>query len=73
MINNYYDMVNGLFGIQTLKLEIQNGRMNGEVKKEKWRLITRKDRSRRYGEKGNKYKSLGLTHYSSAKEKNILF
>lgn len=47
-INNHYDKVNGLFGIQTFKLEIQSGRMDGEVKKDKWRLITKKDRSRRY-------------------------
>ena len=47
-INNHYDKINGLFGTQTLKLEIQSGRMDGEVKKEKWRLITKKDRSRRY-------------------------
>ena len=48
MINNHYDKINGLYGIQTLKLEIQSGRLDGEVKKEKWRLITKKDRSRRY-------------------------
>ncbi|MBQ7326392.1 MAG: hypothetical protein IJW93_02820 [Clostridia bacterium] len=47
-INNHYDKVNGMFGIQTMKLEVQSGRLDGEVKKEKWRLITKKDRSRRY-------------------------
>ena len=47
-INNHYDKVNGLFGTQTLSLEIQSGRLDGEVKKEKWRLIMKKDRSRRY-------------------------
>ena len=47
-INNHYDKVNGLFGMQTLKLEIQSGRMDGEVKSEKWRLIMKKDRARRY-------------------------
>ena len=47
-INNHYDKVEGLFGTQTLKLEMQSGRMDGEVKKEKWRLIMKKDRSRRY-------------------------
>ncbi len=47
-INNHYDKVNGLFGTQTLTLEIQSGRMDGEVKKDKWRLIMKKDRSRRY-------------------------
>ena len=48
MINNHYDKINGLLGTQTLSLEIQSGRMDGEVKKEKWRLIMKKDRSRRY-------------------------
>ena len=47
-INNHYDKVEGQFGLQTLKLEIQSGRLDGNVKKEKWRLIMKKDRSRRY-------------------------
>ncbi len=47
-ISNHYDRINGMFGIQTMKLEVQSGRLDGEVKKEKWRLITKKDRSRRY-------------------------
>ena len=47
-INNYYDKVHGQFGTQTLKLEIQSGRMDGQIKKDKWRLIMKKDRSRRY-------------------------
>ena len=48
MINHHYDKINGLFGAQTLKLEIQSGRMDGQIKKEKWRLLMKKDRSRRY-------------------------
>lgn len=47
-VNNYYDKVEGQFGLQILKLEIQSGRLDGNVKKEKWRLIMKKDRSRRY-------------------------
>ena len=47
-INNHYDKVEGLFGTQTLTLEAQSGRLDGKVKKEKWRFITKKDRSRRY-------------------------
>lgn len=47
-INNHYDKIHGLFGTQTLTVEIQSGRLDGEVKKEKWRLIMKKDRSRRY-------------------------
>lgn len=47
-MNNHYDKINGLLGMQTLSLEIQSGRLDGEVKTEKWRLIMKKDRSRRY-------------------------
>ena len=47
-INNHYDKVNGLFGMQTFTLEIQSGRMDGEVKKDKWRILSKKDYSRRY-------------------------
>ena len=48
IINHHYDRVQGLFGTQTLKLQIQSGRMDGEAKEDKWRLIMKKDRSRRY-------------------------
>lgn len=48
ILSNHYDKINGLFGTQMLTLEIQSGRMDGEVKKDKWRLIMKKDRSRRY-------------------------
>ena len=47
-INNYYSKQNGLFGMQTLNLEIQSGTLEGEVKTDKWRLLTKKDRSNRY-------------------------
>ena len=47
-MNNHYDKIHGLFGTQTLTVEIQSGRMDGEVKTDKWRLIMKKDRSRRY-------------------------
>lgn len=49
-INNHYDKINGLFGVQTLDLEIESGTLEngGEIKHDKWRIITKKDRSRRY-------------------------
>lgn len=47
-INNHYDKVNGLFGAFELKLELQSGRLDGEVKTDKWRILTKKDRSKRY-------------------------
>ena len=34
--------------MQTLELEIQSGTLEGAPKKEKWRLLTKKDRSKRY-------------------------
>ena len=47
-INNHYDKINGLFGKQTLNLELQDGKMEGNVIKEKWRILTKKDRAKRY-------------------------
>lgn len=49
-ISNHYDKINGLFGIQTLELEMESGTLDdgGKIKHDKWRIITKKDRSRRY-------------------------
>lgn len=47
-ISNHYDKIVGLFGMQTLTLELQSGTLEGETKKDKWRLLTKKDRSARY-------------------------
>ena len=47
-IDNYFVKQNGLFGKQTLHLEIQKGTLEGDVKKEKWRILTKKDRSNVY-------------------------
>jgi hypothetical protein len=47
-VNKHYDRVDGLFGSFCLKLELQSGRMDGDVQKDKWRIILKKDRSRRY-------------------------
>ena len=48
-INNHYDKVRGLFGCQTLHLLVESGRMDGDAKKEKWHILTKRDRSDRYG------------------------
>ena len=48
MINHHYDKVNGLFGHFTLNLQIQSGRLDGECKKGRWYILTKKDRSNRY-------------------------
>ena len=47
-IQNHYDKVHGMLGHQALNLELQSGRMDGEVKTDKWHRINKKDRSRRY-------------------------
>ncbi len=47
-LGNYFDRINGLFGMQTLTLEIQSGKLDGTVKKDRWRVLTKKDRSKRY-------------------------
>ena len=47
-INHHYDKLDGLFGTFTLNLEIQSGRMDGGIKKDRWRIIYQKDRSERY-------------------------
>lgn len=47
-INHHYDKIEGQFGAFTLKLEVQSGRMDGQTKKDNWRIMNKKDRSRRY-------------------------
>jgi len=47
-VNKHYDRVEGMFGSFTLHLELQSGRLDGDVKKDKWRIILKKDRSKRY-------------------------
>ena len=47
-VNNHYDRVNGLFGMQKLKLELQDGKMDGNVVKDNWYILTKKDRAKRY-------------------------
>ena len=47
-IGNHYDKIEGIFGMQTFNLEIQRGSLDGNISKEKWRLLTKKARSKRY-------------------------
>ena len=47
-INHHYDKVHGQFNTFALKLEIQSGRMDGQVTKDRWHIIYKKDRSDRY-------------------------
>ena len=46
-INNHYDRIEGMYGRQILKIEVIDGTLEGEVKKEKWRILTKKDRADR--------------------------
>ena len=47
-VNHHYDKIDGQFGAFTLNLELQSGRMDGQIKKDHWRIMNKKDRSRRY-------------------------
>ena len=47
-VNHHYDKVDGRFGAFTLTLELQSGRLDGNAKRERWRIMNIKDRSRRY-------------------------
>lgn len=48
IIGNHYDKIEGIFGMQMFNLEIQRGSLDGNITKEKWRLLTKKARSKRY-------------------------
>ena len=47
-LDNHYRKINNLFGCQTLHLEVENGRMNGDSKKKKYYRMPKKDYSKRY-------------------------
>lgn len=47
-INNHYDKIHGLFGMQTLTLEIEDGTLEGETTREYWRSMSIFDLSERY-------------------------
>ena len=47
-LDNHYRRVNNLFGCQTLHLEVESGRMNGEPKECKYYRLPKKDFSKRY-------------------------
>jgi len=47
-LDNHYRKVNNLFGCQTLHLEVESGRMNGEPKQCKYYRLPKKDFAKRY-------------------------
>ncbi len=47
-IGNHYERINGLFGMKVLLVEIQSGRLDGNIRKDKWRILAKKDYSKRY-------------------------
>ena len=46
--NNHYDRINNYFGMETMYLEVQSGRMDGKLREDKWRILSKKDYSKRY-------------------------
>ena len=46
--DNHYRKINNLFGCQALHLEVESGRMNGDVKERKYYRLPKKDFSKRY-------------------------
>lgn len=47
-LDNHYRKLNNLYGSQVLELEVESGRMNGDVAKKKWYRMPKKDFSGRY-------------------------
>ena len=47
-LDNHYKKLNNKYGIQTLELEVESARMNGEAKKCRWYRMPKKDYSKRY-------------------------
>ena len=47
-MDKHYRRLNNLYGCQVLRLEVESGRMNGDVRKQKWFKMPKKDYSRRY-------------------------
>ena len=48
LMDRHYRRLNNLFGAQTLYLELESGRMDGEKRKQKWFKMPKKDYSERY-------------------------
>lgn len=48
LISNHYERIEGLFGVQVLLLEIQSGSLDGDIRQERWHIMAKKDRSKRY-------------------------
>ena len=47
-ISNHYERLQGMFGMETMALEVQSGRMDGALRSEKWRIMAKKDYANRY-------------------------
>lgn len=65
-IDNYFVKQNGLFGKQTLHLEIQSGNLDGVIKTDKWHILTKKDRS-------NVYRTDCLNQVFETPEANVMY
>ena len=48
-LHNHYERLQNLFGMQKMVIQIQSGRMDGELRQDFWRIMPKKDYSERYG------------------------
>ena len=74
-IDNHYRKVNNTFGVQEINLELESGRMDGNVKKKKYYRMPKKDYAGRYstnclsaifiGDEPNQISIADLKEYSS--------
>ena len=74
-LDNHYKKINNLYGCQEINLELESGRMDGNVKKKKYYRMPKKDFSKRYatnclsaifiGDEPNQISIADLKEYSS--------
>lgn len=48
MISTHYERLQNMFGMKIMPLDIQTGRMDGEVRQDRWHILSKKDFSNRY-------------------------
>ncbi len=48
-IHNHYEKLQNLFGMQKVVIQIQSGRLDGELRQDWWRIMSKKDFAERYG------------------------
>ena len=48
-IHNHYEKLQNLFGVQKVVIQIQSGRLDGALRQDWWRIMSKKDFAERYG------------------------